>query len=462
MKFLLLDYGATNIKSAIVDLLNGQIKMVEKYSFPPNVKNLKSRFEISVNELKNSFLMICDKYYHKYDAKFDGISISSQMHGFIVLNDRLEPKTNYISWKDERSLEEVGGKITFEHANKNLGYVFREITGMTPRPGIPYFNIFHLARNNEIKNDDIIISLPTWLSLVSNNTKLIEHDTMLAGLGFYNISNRKTSVDLISFLYDNTNIKPKFCERAEIGEVLGYWHSSNKNVPIYLGVGDHQCALLGADVLYEGDVSINLGTGSQVSCVRKSLEKNINAIEYDYRPYFDGNYLKTITHIPSGRVLDEFISFLKDVASNSVNNNFDPWEIVSSLSDEEIINSTLKFDLSIFNGSWNYTTGGKIDQIKFGSLNIHNYLSSLMKSYIEQYIYAIQVLTKGNKNFKYIFSGGIARRLPYITRIFSKLTSCDSISAKDYDETFFGLRAISLINSKIENNCVDALNHKYC
>jgi len=461
MKYLLIDYGATAIKAAVIDFIDGQIKMIEKYPSPKPFYNEGLRNEISVKELKSSFLTICNKYYNEYNIKYEGISISSQMHGFIILDKLREPKTNYISWKDERSLEILNGISTFNYYSEILSGRFKDITGMTPRPGIPFFNILHIAKEKGIRDNDIIITLPTLLASVSGNFNLIEHDTMLAGLGFYDIIQKKISKDLQHFFYGNTKVKIKHCEKAELGETSGFLNLNNTNIPIYLGVGDHQCALLGAKVLNENDVSINLGTGSQVSRVRNYIKDKMNADKLDYRPYFNGKYLETITHIPSGRALDEFIYLLGDIIHNTSDNNYDPWEIVRTLTDNEIINSTLKIDLSLFKSAWNYKTGGKIENIEFGNFRLRNFLGSLMRSYIYQYIKASQILVNCDKEFNYIFSGGIARRLPYIPRLFSKVTRCKTINAKNYDETLLGLSTISLINSKLEDNCIKAVDHKY-
>lgn len=463
MKFLLIDFGATNIKTAIVDLINGKITNIQKFLSPQSTDNSQYKFEISINELKNSLLMICNLYYNNYCIKFDGISLCSQMHGFVVLNEKLIPKTNYISWKDERSLHEVDGLMTFDFSSKKLQGMFKKITGMTPRPNIPFFNIIHLARDKMLNMGDIIVSLPTYLSLSLGNRELIEHDTLLAGLGFYDLCKKAVSDELNDFFYELTKIKLRLGNSAGLGETLGYWSFLGKKIPIYVGVGDHQAALLGAGVWSDEYLSINLGTGSQVSCLTDSIDANIDSQPYDCRPYFDGWYLNTITHIPSGRVLNEFLSLIKDISDHlgDSKNNFDPWQYILSLTDDEIIFSTLKFNLSIFNGAWRYTSGGSINNIKPDTFNLRNYFASLIRSYIEQYIDASKIFSTNKEQHRYVFSGGIAQKLPSITRLYSKLTNCESIQPLKYDETLFGLRAMSLVHSKIESSCKAAFFHRY-
>ena len=83
--------------------------------------------------------------------------------------------------------------------------------------------------------------------------------------------------------------------------MAGYWAHSAGRVPIYVGIGDHQCSLLGAGLVERHTLSINLGTGAQVS----TLEDKWTPQEAETRPYFSGQMLNTITHIPGGRALAE-------------------------------------------------------------------------------------------------------------------------------------------------------------
>ena len=70
---------------------------------------------------------------------------------------------------------------------------------------------------------------------------------------------------------------------------------------VFTPIGDQQAALYGAG-LAENQVSVNLATGGQVSILAREFSTSTQT-----RPYFDGSYLHTITHLPAGRLLTNSI-----------------------------------------------------------------------------------------------------------------------------------------------------------
>ena len=68
---------------------------------------------------------------------------------------------------------------------------------------------------------------------------------------------------------------------------------------VLVAVGDQQTSLLGAG-LRPGVVSTNLATGCQASRLDLDVSTHVQT-----RPYFDGLYLHTVTHLPAGRLLRE-------------------------------------------------------------------------------------------------------------------------------------------------------------
>ena len=80
------------------------------------------------------------------------------------------------------------------------------------------------------------------------------------------------------------------------GERVGTAEIGGRRLDCFTPVGDQQCALAGAD-LREGELSLNISTGSQVSL----LSKDPQGGDCQLRPYFDGRYLRTIVQVPAGR-----------------------------------------------------------------------------------------------------------------------------------------------------------------
>ena len=107
MPFLLVDFGTTSTKSALVDLDSGAFSHILRHPAIPNCAAPSSHYEISLDAIRARFLDICTHYYDHLKVHFAGIAICSEMHGFAILDHNKKPLTNYISWKDERSLQEI-------------------------------------------------------------------------------------------------------------------------------------------------------------------------------------------------------------------------------------------------------------------------------------------------------------------------------------------------------------------
>jgi len=504
-RYLLIDFGTTSTKSALVDLGTGIFSHLLRHPSIPRNPTPSGRYEISLGAIAVRFEQICTRYQELTDPDpFAGIVLCSEMHGFAVLDSAPGhlPLTPYISWLDQRSLEPVDGVDSFSLVTDRLGSGrFRAITGMRPRPGLPLLNLVHWARSTpDVPPAGLVVSLPGWLALNAStaapgdtgaagiakprspaaaSAPPVEHPTMLAGMAFYDVERREVSPELVDLVRDLTGFGAVLGATGSGAAVpvAGHWHSDAGAIPLYVGVGDHQCSLLGAGLTPGDCASVNLGTGSQVSVLSAADSGGHGkaADEVELRPYFDGGLLSTITHIPAGRALTEYIGFLeriaeiaapgnagKDVAAASkprVGNPrpcLDFWQQLEELTIDDLDSATLEFDLSIFQGARNYSAGGSLSRIEEGSLTPRNYLASLLKSFVCQYREALQVIDPEHQLERLLLSGGIARNLPNLTHHFADLTGYSTLPAADLDESLLGLRSLALVADERAGTCLEA------
>ena len=134
----------------------------------------------------------------------------------------------------------------------------------------------------------------------------------------------------------------------------------------------------------------------------------------------------------------------------------DIWLDLSSITAAEISKSNLIFQLGIFPGSRGYTNGGSIEHIKEGEFNKTNYLSSLLRSFAEQYIEIFEYFEPETSKKKLIFSGGIARRLPSFVEFIKERTNYLVVGANDVDESLMGLRLVALLATGRTNDLISA------
>ena len=437
--YLLIDFGTTSTKAALTALDTGAFSHIQRYPAIPNCAAPAGHYEIPPDAIRQRFLDICAEYWKI--TPFQGIVLCAEMHGFIVLDGDCKPLTNYISWKDERSVQTIDGRDTFSLISDALGPRFRDIIGMRPRSGFPLINLTHLLRTTAIPPNSRVVSLPGWLSLCSGNSLYKGHPTTLIAMAFYDVHSNEPSDDLLALVRDLTGQTFQLDAPAADGEISGYLYLNDERVPIYAGVGDHQCSVLGACNIPRETISINLGTGSQVACIDGFTERE----DIEIRPYFGGGKLAAVTHLPAGRALEDFIGFLDEVARSAGAAAPDFWSMLAALDEEEILKANLDFNLSTFPSARHYRDGGHIARIKEGTFTLHHYLASLLKSFATQYLEIIDQLDPHHRAQRCILSGGIAQNLPLLHHLLGRLSQREALDATPLDESFIGLRTLALI-----------------
>lgn len=410
-KVLLADFGATHIKSVIYDLATEQHSGFQKIGAPQNTSKVLGEFVVSQKKLVEIFENICETYKtHQYEAIF----ISSQMHGFVVVDNNNNPLTDYISWQDQR-----GPVVELEE--------FRNITGMKSRIGLPVYNLHHMVNTQRTFNQKIkVMTLPDLLANISGKSENVSHNSMLASTGFYDVNREQISPEISDlFQCDLT-----FNEGTSTVQVAGYYG----DIPIYTGVGDLQSATYGAVNADLESILVNIGTGSQVSRISETKEAPIGI---EYRPYIGKNHLHTVTHIPAGRALRAYLGLFSELG-------VDCWEKMKHYTHEEVINSTLEIDFAIFESATGYTNGGSIKGITENNFNIDNILTSLIGNLVQQYTKYIDKIDCNNDLNWVILSGGIPRNVPALSTLMTSYAqkSC-IVHCSAIDETLHGLSKIA-------------------
>lgn len=422
MSKLLIDFGASRIKSVLLqnDIFVNNID----YLPPMPCSSNDIKYEVPITHIKDIFYNII-KY--NINNNIDSIFICSEQHGFALMNDN-NFITEYISWKDNRATEEIDGISTIEFIKHKLPN-FKQSTGMNIKAGIPAINLLHMMRKKSIPKKIKILSLPE----IFGGNKI--HSTMLAGLGIWDIYKKEKYQDLFN-LYSDMGYDITFNEPAydiEVANIL------ENNIRLYTAVGDNQCAVLGSN-LKDNDLIINMGTGSQIA---KLDQLDINA-EMEQRPYFNSKTLSVITHIPSGRALNCFLGFI-DECFKYASSAMSVWELFDDIKLRDIINSSISFNLKVFDSAYGFENGGSVNLIKENNFNINNYISSLLKSYIEQYF---EIMDEYSVKYnRILLSGGIPKKIKLIKE-YIEYNKNISVFVNEFkeDETLYGLKKISITN----------------
>lgn len=177
------------------------------------------------------------------------------------------------------------------------------------------------------------------------------------------------------------------------------------NVSFYSCLGDTPCVARSIK-LDDMTCILNLGTGSQIISKKE-----------------------IISFIPSGRALNVFKFFFDSV-------DVDLFDEFSKLTYEDLLHSSLDFNLNIFKEAYEYgENSGSIRNIQEDTFNLRNFICSLFRSYLEQYLKNLHTY-----NIIYL-TGGISRRYPLIQEFFEKYGQKEIIlRSTEIEDTFIGMR----------------------
>jgi hypothetical protein len=192
------------------------------------------------------------------------------------------------------------------------------------------------------------------------------------------------SCDLFSKFFENQNTYHIHNDHNKQSNIFTIKKLGVYKEKIFLScLGDTDCVLRSKNLTISQCI-VNMGTGSQIISTEE-----------------------IISFIPSGRMFNIFRNFFNQL-------NFEIFDYFKKLNVYDLDSSDLKFDLSVFPQAKNFIDYGKILNINETNFNLHNFVSSLMKNYLDQYIEYI-----AKKDLLTIFlTGGIAQKVPVIKEYF--------------------------------------------
>jgi len=202
--------------------------------------------------------------------------------------------------------------------------------------------------------------------------------------------------------------------------------------PVFVAVGDQQASLLGAGLKF-GEISLNIATGSQVSCISNEALEGTQT-----RPYFYGDLLTTVTHIPAGRALNVLLGLVTELTELSMD---DAWDLISQTASREQP-FPLSIDLSFFPS----ITGdkGNIESILETNFTVGNLFSSASKQMTNVYAEYALLLNKAQEPETIVLSGGLVSRFkPLGTHIRKRFAQSTIREYEGEDASLGGLLQIA-------------------
>lgn len=436
MNTIAIDLGASFVKGAVIN--DGQILYSKRVKAPKVHGDEPLTEPIQILSLKDTVQKLFDELLLQNKEQEYCVSMSNEMHGFLLVDEQNNPATDYISWQKEYgkiTIDELSlsGRDTFEK-NEFAEDVMH--SGIMPRGGLPTCNLWYLSHTKdiveELKGRTLVFkTLGDYMLNAITGLNIKTHPTNAAATGFYDIKNGCWNKKLISEATGGGVLNILFPEVGEAAE-------RKDGVIVKPAIGDHQAALLGAKIHNNSQLSFNLGTGAQVAKVVSEPEFSN---EWQIQPYFDGKFIKRIPYLPSGRALNVLFRLFKstfdtmgiEIEDEAIWDRFR--EIASKPKD--VLSHPLRIDLSFFENMASKAESGSIKGIFEDNLTFENLIAEVFNQMSENFNTAAEKISD-TKIKEIIFTGGIADKFPVIRE--NILNHFDNPENKSItEETFLGL-----------------------
>jgi sugar (pentulose or hexulose) kinase len=443
-----IDIGASFIKGALFELDQLKVTNIIKYSTPPSSLSSEDnqtavRYEVNCDSYEKLVRKIISELL-QIQGVIDGIVLSTQMHGMVLVDSHLKPLTPFIGWQDERMNEQSSKNMTWlDILNKKLSKIDVTKMGIQFRSGLMGSTLFWLKENGLLKkyNHGKALFLGDYIAAKLTHGALVTHSTNACGSGVFNVKENCWDKKIINTLGLEESFLPEVVSTAR---KVGYFKIKNKKIPVFVSFGDMQVAIVGSLVGLGGEKEfcINIGTGSQVS----SVVERFNPGQYDIRSYFDDKYLRTITFIPAGRALNVMIKFIEDIGKKIFNRkDEDVWEKLTKLVINKKENIDLKADISYFKNSISDQVTGSFSNITEKNFRIDNMFFSILERMTDNYYLAYKRLGNTKITDKIICAGGLGRKLTPLHLLMKNKFKRTILPAPFEEETLVGLFILSLV-----------------
>lgn len=434
MPFIGIDLGTSFIKAAILDVDSDQLLHVRRIPFPEPISALdplKREFEpASVISAVTSIL----REVTGAAPPLEGLVMCTQMSSMILVDDQGQPRSNFIGWRDQRALEPhpSGSGTYYEVLKQRLTAKQKRELGSEMPTGSPISFLFWMAEQGKLEPGLVPLSLADFvLTALCGSPPSVESTNAMS----YELLNLE-ALDWHKEVIQELGFEKLHWPRVHReGEVVGTLSIGGKKIPCYTPVGDYQCALAGA-LLAEDELSLNISTGSQVSRLTNHLELG----DYQTRPFFDGKFTNTFSHLPAGRSLDVLVDLLSEIPKSSGAAIPNPWDYIVSAA-EAVEKTDLRVNLSFFPGPCGEK--GAITGIRERNLTVGTLFHAAFENMAQNYYDCALRIWPDRSWHNIVFSGGLARKAGLLRTLVQDKFQTKSRLCPFEEDTLLGLAVLA-------------------
>lgn len=433
-----LDIGTTSVCGILVDLNSGCVELSRTL---PNDTFIKTENPAEKLQDPKRLIEILKSVLDELLAQnrpVASIGITGQMHGIVYLNKKGQPISELKIWQDGRGdLPYKNGLTYAEYMSQKTGYqlatgygavtyFYDMINGLVPSDTACFCTIHDLAA----------------MTLCGKPAPLL-HPSDAASLGLFNIKDGCYDKAAIESLGLNYNLFPTVCSDYTL---MGHYNG----IPVSVSVGDNQASFLGSVKNPNESLLINVGTGSQISCLANAIP---NGTTLDCRPLINGSYILAGSSLCGGRaysILEQFLrGVVKDIAGVEIKSAYPAMDrlMENYICDNEPLNVT-----TLFSGTRiEPQKRGSIENITVNNLTTASLCDGFMQgmvSELAQMFESLKPYAFGRPKYMVGSGNGIRNNLPLRKKFEAAFNVKMQIPAHK-EEAAFGAALYSLVAAGI-------------
>lgn len=323
-----LDIGTTSISAVAVESSTGALLRAVTV---PNDSALPSPDGISRLQDPARIAEAALGLKESLTAEFSPVSVigvTGQMHGILYLDRAGRAASPLYTWQDGRGNLPYGGSTYAAYLSERTGYPLASGFGIVTH----FINRAQALVPAEAVTFCTIQDYIAML-LARRETPLL-HTSNGASFGCYDLAAQafdRSAMEKAGL--DGSLLPAVTAETAVIGR-------DSSGVPVAAAIGDNQASVLGS-LREDGDILVNIGTGSQVSAVvPASAPFPAGAV----RPYVDGRFLLAGSPLCGGRAYALLHRFFAQCAQRFGGDGRDIYDVMNNMAAEQPENHVLMVD----------------------------------------------------------------------------------------------------------------------
>lgn len=404
MKTIGLDIGTTSVCGVVTDCETGAI--IESKTIA-NDSALKSENAFERLQNPSRILEICRDIYREFTKKHgdaEAVGFTGQMHGILYLDENGEPLSPLFTWQDERGNQPYG--------DVSYAKTLSEVTGYKMATGYGLTTHFYNMKNGLVPCGAAkICTIHDFAAMKFAGLKApLTHSSDAASLGLFDLEKGEFDKAALKAAGIDEYILPEtVCGEKFIGRTA-------EGLSVAAAIGDNQASVFGS-LKGEGEVLVNVGTGSQVSVI---YSKRTAAEGVETRPYLGGKYLLCSCPLCGGYSYTLLKNFFAETLKMFGAECSDIYEILNRAAIEGLEGEQIEFN-TLFRG----TRADSSVRASAGNIGVNNFtpqnLTAAVLTGICEELYAgFESMRKatGADYRKLVGSGNGVRQNPALKKIF--------------------------------------------